>query len=88
MFCFIFQSKTIRQFDDSFTSLQFGYSGYKDYYDDACIHNKIQHINIPLLCLNAADDPFSPEHGSYTVFDNNTDNNDNNNIVHLQMCPY
>ena len=62
---FNFQSRTIREFDDRFTSKQFGYPTYKEYYEDACIHRKVSDIKIPLLCLNAADDPFSPAHGRH-----------------------
>ena len=57
------QSRTIREFDDRFTSKQFGYPTYKEYYEDACTHRKVSDIKVPLLCLNAADDPFSPSHG-------------------------
>lgn len=57
------QSRTIREFDDRFTSKQFGYPTYREYYADACIHRKVSDIRVPLLCLNAADDPFSPAHG-------------------------
>lgn len=31
-----------------------------DYYTDATLHNKLQYISVPLLCLSAADDPFQP----------------------------
>lgn len=58
----VWSAKTIREFDDSFTCHQFGYSSYKEYYEDACTHKKLHHIKTPLLCLNAADDPFSPAH--------------------------
>jgi len=57
---FFFQSQTIRDFDEAFTAPVFGYDSYVSYYQDACIDRKIQDIKIPLLCLNAADDPFSP----------------------------
>jgi len=54
------QSKTIRDFDDRFTAPVFGYDGYESYYHDACIDGKVHDVKVPLLCLNAADDPFSP----------------------------
>lgn len=58
----VWNARTIKEFDDSFTCRQFGYPSYVEYYKDACIYNKIHKIEIPLLCLNAADDPFSPGH--------------------------
>lgn len=42
----------------SFTSRQFGYSDVKEYYKDACLVGKINNIKIPVLALNAEDDPF------------------------------
>lgn len=51
---------TIRDFDTNFTTKVFGYNSVDEYYRDACIHGKVQSIQIPLLCLNAVDDPFSP----------------------------
>lgn len=52
---------TIREFDDAVTSQMFGYRDVDDYY--MAVHNtnkSLEFIKTPLLCLNAADDPFSP----------------------------
>ena len=57
------QSRTIRDFDERFTARLFGYDSYESYYHDACVDRKVHDVQIPLLCLNAADDPFSPLEG-------------------------
>ncbi|CAG2062898.1 unnamed protein product, partial [Timema podura] len=54
------QSRTIREFDATFTVKQFGFKDIDDYYTQATMHEKLHLIKIPLLCLNAADDPFQP----------------------------
>ncbi|XP_060652117.1 phospholipase ABHD3 isoform X1 [Drosophila nasuta] len=56
----ILRCKTIKEFDQLFTAKQFGYAHVNDYYADATLHNKLDHISVPLLCLSAADDPFQP----------------------------
>ena len=54
----------MREFDERFTSPTFGYGSYEEYYSAATLHTKPLHkIRVPMLCLNAADDPFSPLHG-------------------------
>lgn len=56
----VLQSKTIKEFDSHFTSKHFGYNDVHSYYAHATLHNKLHKIKVPLLCLNAADDPFQP----------------------------
>ena len=41
---------------------QFGYKDVEEYYSNATIHDKLHLIDVPLLCLSAADDPFQPVH--------------------------
>lgn len=54
----VFSSRTIREFDSRFTSTMFGYPDCKAYYKDACLAGKLDTIKVPLLALNALDDPF------------------------------
>ncbi|XP_069703018.1 phospholipase ABHD3-like [Periplaneta americana] len=56
----ILKSKTVRDFDSSYTAKQFGYRDANHYYSDASMHDKLHKIEIPLLSLSAGDDPVQP----------------------------
>ncbi|XP_059806675.1 phospholipase ABHD3 isoform X2 [Hypanus sabinus] len=57
---YIMKAKTVREFDERFTSVMFGYKTNVDYYRDASPSHKLKSIEVPVLCLNALDDVFSP----------------------------
>lgn len=58
LFNYKLQSNTIRDFDTAYTIRMFNYSDISQYYEDASLSHKLHRINIPCLCLSAADDPF------------------------------
>ncbi|VDD74561.1 unnamed protein product [Mesocestoides corti] len=56
----ILKSRSVREFDANMTVDMFGYKSVEDYYAQASPAAKIDDIKVPVLCLNAADDPFVP----------------------------
>lgn len=60
-----FQSKTIREFDANYTIKLFEHESVDEYYKKASLHDKLDRIRVPCLCLSAADDPFCLESGKY-----------------------
>lgn len=60
------QCNTIREFDTAYTIKMFNYTNVYHYYEDASLSNKLHLINVPCLCLSAADDPFLYFRGTHT----------------------
>ncbi|XP_077864803.1 phospholipase ABHD3-like, partial [Saccoglossus kowalevskii] len=58
---YILKSATIREFEERVLVQMFGYRNVEEYYNDCCIHQKISSVKIPVLCLNADNDPISPK---------------------------
>ncbi len=52
--------RTLREFDDRFTSRAHGFEGADDYYHRASSIRVIDKIHIPTLIVHAQDDPFIP----------------------------
>ena len=52
--------KTLREFDDRYTSRAHGFDGAADYYYRASAIRVIDRIRVPTLILHAEDDPFIP----------------------------
>ncbi|OWZ08958.1 Serine protease [Phytophthora megakarya] len=52
-------SRTVREFDDTLTSVLFNYKNADHFYEDASSDKKLRAVKIPLLCINAEDDPIS-----------------------------
>ncbi|CAG8485962.1 6434_t:CDS:2, partial [Gigaspora rosea] len=50
-------SRSIREFDSRITSKCFGYETVDHYYRDASSYFYVTKVRVPLLCLNAEDDP-------------------------------
>ncbi|KAI8976072.1 Alpha/Beta hydrolase protein [Pilobolus umbonatus] len=55
----IMACKTLREFDEACTSKMFDFKNAKAYYHDASSSRFIDRVKIPLLCLNALDDPIA-----------------------------
>jgi predicted alpha/beta-fold hydrolase len=56
------RSRTFYEFDDAATAPLHGFSNAADYYQRSSSLGFLSRIATPTLCINASDDPFSPEH--------------------------
>lgn len=56
-------AKTIREFDEALTRVSFGFKSVDDYYANSCSSDSIRNVRIPLLCIQAENDPIAPSRG-------------------------
>lgn len=57
----VLKASSIREFDEAFTAKTFGFPSHKEYYTESSLVLKpLEKIQIPMLYLNARDDPFAP----------------------------
>uniref|UniRef100_UPI00358F0FA7 protein ABHD1-like n=1 Tax=Myxine glutinosa TaxID=7769 RepID=UPI00358F0FA7 len=58
---YVLKARTVWEYDERLISIMFGFRSNGDYYHAASPFHKVPAILVPVLCLNAADDPLSPE---------------------------
>jgi predicted alpha/beta-fold hydrolase len=56
----VLAAKTIREYDNACTKKMSNYSTVNNYYRDGSCARVIEKVRIPLLCINALDDPIAP----------------------------
>ncbi|KAG6636449.1 embryogenesis-associated protein EMB8 [Carya illinoinensis] len=56
-------AKSVRDFDEGLTRVSFGFKSADDYYSNSSSSDSIKHVRIPLLCIQAANDPIAPSRG-------------------------
>lgn len=52
-------ARTLREFDDLFTTKNLGYKSHYEYYEDLKLHDKIAKVKAPMFILASDDDPFT-----------------------------
>jgi predicted alpha/beta-fold hydrolase len=58
-------ARIVREFDSQTVTPMFGYNTVYDYYHDASNYYRMSKIKIPMLLLNASDDPICPVTENY-----------------------
>ncbi|KAL2527772.1 esterase/lipase/thioesterase family protein [Abeliophyllum distichum] len=56
-------AKSVREFDEGLTRVSFGFKSVDDYYSNSSSSDSIKNVSIPLLCIQAANDPIAPSRG-------------------------
>ena len=57
----LLKCRTVQEIHKRYVVPRHGYENVEDYWNKLSPHRQLLHVKIPLLCLNAADDVFSPE---------------------------
>ncbi|XP_057518276.1 embryogenesis-associated protein EMB8 isoform X2 [Amaranthus tricolor] len=55
--------KTVKEFDEALTRVSFGFKSADDYYSHSSSSDSVKHVCVPLLCIQAANDPIAPASG-------------------------
>lgn len=58
---------SFRELDEYFTCPMWGYATAEDYFKDATNNERMPNIKVPTICLNSADDMFSPYESKLSV---------------------
>ncbi|TYI39806.1 hypothetical protein ES332_A02G119300v1 [Gossypium tomentosum] len=53
-------AKSVRDFDEGLTRVSFGFKSVDDYYSNLSSCDSIKHVQRPLLCIQAENDPIAP----------------------------
>ncbi|XP_073155350.1 embryogenesis-associated protein EMB8 isoform X3 [Henckelia pumila] len=56
-------AKSVREFDEGLTRVSFGFESVDDYYSKSSSSDSIRNVSIPLLCIQAENDPIAPSRG-------------------------
>ncbi len=56
----VLQTRTLQDYDEKITTKLWGYQTVHEYYDEASCKHVLDNIQIPLLVLQALDDPIIP----------------------------
>ncbi|KAJ1280204.1 hypothetical protein BS78_04G213300 [Paspalum vaginatum] len=56
-------ARSVRDFDEGLTRVSFGFKSVDDYYSNSSSSDSIKNVCIPLLCIQADNDPIAPSRG-------------------------
>uniref|UniRef100_A0A0E0CP52 AB hydrolase-1 domain-containing protein n=1 Tax=Oryza meridionalis TaxID=40149 RepID=A0A0E0CP52_9ORYZ len=56
-------ARSVRDFDEGLTRVSFGFNSVDDYYSNSSSSDSIKNVSIPLLCIQADNDPIAPSRG-------------------------